>query len=828
MASKARFVPIILTADGREFEGKFNSTFDRLEARADRLNNKLKSSFNGGFTNADLKAIQNLGREQMQIDRISQRTAAAFQKNFAELPKEAQRAFASVAREAEVGAKAVARSEASKLKLVEINSRAMAKAAEQAARASERAKTEEFRQFERMERQKFQVAQREARAIERANNSAARDSSISWSTHLGISFFANLGARAVSSFIDKAKNLVSESEQIARQSQSAFKGIESISEFYKTSPQDAQKAIQELEAVKRGFLTTSDAALAMKPALQLYKGDVKAAAEIVDTYSRSAVFGRQATLGYAESIISAVEGVRNANAVTSDNAGLTKNLSVILKEFGFELQDLDSVQKGAAAREALLIGLRKEAVGQYGDLQKGSESYAGSVIQQEAAQRGLNLAIGELITLNPKAYEANLILTEQIKGYTSEVRAADSATHKFGVNAVDTYYKMKSAAIPALNAILNTVVAVSQAIGTIPQFVVGVVLRAIEIVLTAASKIGATLTNLIIDPINKAMEFAGSDKRIQRQTPYDFFGANQLKIGQGGTALMEDALKLPQAMNDYWAKAKQQFGEARNAWKQVESAESRMAARQAEATRLQGANEKTRLERETGLNKDVDQLRKNAEEEKQNKRNRKTSALDPFASGLLRGNLAPPQPADPQLKAMIEKYAATFGIPTWLAFAQISAESGFRAAPKHHDGVFGLTQMKPATASAALGRKVTGRQLENPEVALTAWGAEMTGLYKRYGGNWDLALFGYHNGPGEADFLYRQMQMAKTGALSEEQAGKNVQRYLKGRPRGTKYARGIMAYQQGGGGASPGEMLTDSQMRQLHFMETMGGTHPCH
>jgi hypothetical protein len=171
---------------------------------------------------------------------------------------------------------------------------------------------------------------------------------------------------------------------------------------------------------------------------------------------------------------------------------------------------------------------------------------------------------------------------------------------------------------------------------------------------------------------------------------------------------------------------------------------------------------------------------------------------DDFTSKMLGDGLGVPTPGDPNLRMMIEAYAAMFGIPLWLAFAQIYKESNFKIRPVHHDGVFGLTQMKPDTASAALGRHVTGEQLEkDPKLALTGWGAEMTRLFHKYG-SWELALFGYHNGEGAADKIYALLEGAKSGAIKKQVAEKGIESLLAQQPKGTRYMRDIMEYEKSG------------------------------
>jgi hypothetical protein len=171
---------------------------------------------------------------------------------------------------------------------------------------------------------------------------------------------------------------------------------------------------------------------------------------------------------------------------------------------------------------------------------------------------------------------------------------------------------------------------------------------------------------------------------------------------------------------------------------------------------------------------------------------------DDFTSKMLGDGLGVPTPGDPNLRMLIESYAALFGIPLWLAFAQIHTESKFNTRAVSPKGAYGLTQMLPPTASADMGRHVTGEQLQkDPKLALTAWGIEMTRLYKKYG-SWELALFGYESGEGHADVIYKLLQGAKSGTIKKEVAEKGVESYLHKYPAGAAYMRDIMEYEKSG------------------------------
>jgi soluble lytic murein transglycosylase-like protein len=89
--------------------------------------------------------------------------------------------------------------------------------------------------------------------------------------------------------------------------------------------------------------------------------------------------------------------------------------------------------------------------------------------------------------------------------------------------------------------------------------------------------------------------------------------------------------------------------------------------------------------------------------------------------------------------------AAQYGIDPDIAERQIKAESSFN--PRASSGVaHGLAQFTPGTW-ATYGR---GGDIYDGEASLQAWGRYMSHLLDVFGGDYRLALAGYHAGEGDA------------------------------------------------------------------------------
>lgn len=215
-------------------------------------------------------------------------------------------------------------------------------------------------------------------------------------------------------------------------------GLQSVATFKGVGGDAAVAALKNLDLVKSGLLTLTDASTTLKNLLQT-GFSLDQSIELIKRFGDAAAFGRQAALTFGRAIESTSEGIRNGNSILSDNAGITKNLSVILRERGFELQDINDKVKGAAAREALYNGLLVETQAQVGDAAKLTDTFAGQTAKLSAAFDRLLQAIGKAITENPRLKKAfddvilsiEKLITELSDPNSSASRFVESLTNAF-------------------------------------------------------------------------------------------------------------------------------------------------------------------------------------------------------------------------------------------------------------------------------------------------------------------------------------------------------------------------------------------------------------
>ena len=118
---------------------------------------------------------------------------------------------------------------------------------------------------------------------------------------------------------------------------------------------------------------------------------------VMNALKNSATYGRQAslTLGYA--VQSASEGLKNENSILVDNAGVTKNVSVMWKEYARVLGKSYTELTREEKIQAEVNGILEETKFQMGDAEKASNTYTGKVAKLSVAFTNLKSAIGNSI-----------------------------------------------------------------------------------------------------------------------------------------------------------------------------------------------------------------------------------------------------------------------------------------------------------------------------------------------------------------------------------------------------------------------------------------------
>ena len=586
--------------------------------------------------------------------------------------------------------------------------------------------------------------------IENEAERSAKAANNSFSKYLSAEFFGGLARQAFSAVFQYSKQFVSDSVRLAQELQNALLGISSIAAFKGIDAQQAQEAVRNLRLVRAGIITIADASIGLKNLLQSGFG-LEQATTLLERFSDTAAFGKQAALSYGEAIRSATEGIKNQNSILVDNAGITKNIEVILRERGHTIQDLSDKVKGASAREALYAGLIAESAAQVGDADKLTRNYTGALAAEETAYQNVERAIGGVIIKNAAWVESTRIVAEQLNNQAEALSNSDSETAKFANHILDYAASIKAQLIPFAAFMTHLFLGIGHSLNAATATVLGNVQSLIDSVLNAVTGAVEKSINLVINGLNGANAIW---RRLGVPTE-DIAEVRLQRFTQGSKVLQFRDAESAAASRDFDA-AERLSAEGKN-----------IRNRLADARWMQEFNRSLGLEKEKrdALSRAMEKNSQAAQDLTGNMKEAGKATKDTFK---VSGQLPVPMSGVGAIDSKIREVAAKYGIDERLAFAQIFQESRFKPGAVSPKGARGLGQIMPGTgAQYGLGRSHAfdvGANLE-------AYGAIMRDLLARYGGNVDLALIAYNWGQGNADKVLANLQAGRGVRLPKETRG---------------------------------------------------------
>ncbi len=154
-----------------------------------------------------------------------------------------------------------------------------------------------------------------------------------------------------------------------------------------------------LDLTKDGLIPASEAAAALKN-LMASGLSLDQSITLFNALKDSAAFNRQGFLSMGEAVVGATQGIKNGNSIMVDNAGITKNLSVLQKEYAASIGTSVGKLSEAQKIQAAYYGILKEAAIFQGDAAKLTKTYSGSVDALDASYKKLLIRIGQFVTQN--------------------------------------------------------------------------------------------------------------------------------------------------------------------------------------------------------------------------------------------------------------------------------------------------------------------------------------------------------------------------------------------------------------------------------------------
>lgn len=328
----------------------------------------------------------------------------------------------------------------------------------------------------------------------------------------------------------KLTGFMSDSVDAANRQQAAFIGLNSVAKAFGQNTDEATEAARRLSS--DGLMSVGEAAKGLKNLLA--SGfNLDQATKLMERFKDSAAFGRQNALTFGEAVASATEGIKNGNSILVDNAGVTKNLSVILKEAGFGADELMNATTDANVRLALFNGILKETNPQLGDAAKFANTAAGKQAMFAQKTEILKASIGEALqpallklleTLtpvitsfarfvenNPKVVSAVLIIGTVLTGLLVTLGAIGLAVTGLGPIFTAMAF-VSTAAIGGVGAAFAALAGLLAAPLALPAIVVVAALASLTLVLKAVQSIMDA-----IDAMNNAARAAESTLKAERE-----------------------------------------------------------------------------------------------------------------------------------------------------------------------------------------------------------------------------------------------------------------------------------------------------------------------
>ena len=211
--------------------------------------------------------------------------------------------------------------------------------------------------------------------------------------------FVALGsAMAVKGIVDKAMGafMRMENAMIGLSSVANKMGMEARTAlgYVTVDAESAKQAAQDLAG--DGLMSVDDAATSLKNLLLAGFG-LPQAVDMINAFKDSAAFGRQSALSFGDAIRSAAEGVKNENSVLVDNAGITKNLSIMHKEYAASLGKTVAQLTESEKKQAVYQGIMQESSAMMGDAERMTNTYQGAVASLDNSVFMLWRQIGDFL-----------------------------------------------------------------------------------------------------------------------------------------------------------------------------------------------------------------------------------------------------------------------------------------------------------------------------------------------------------------------------------------------------------------------------------------------
>ena len=209
--------------------------------------------------------------------------------------------------------------------------------------------------------------------------------------------------------------------QEANKLETAFIGLKSVAAGLGTDISAVDQAAKNLAS--DGLIPVQDVTDSLKNLLVNFNGDLDKSVKAFNALKNSAAFNRQAQLSLGEAIRGASEGLKNDLSIKVDNAGITKNLSILQKEYAASIGTTVGKLTEAQKSQAEYVGILKEGAIFQGDYNRLLQTFSGAVTRASTSFKFLLAEFGSLITRSPAVINVTNVVSGMIEKLTKNLKS---------------------------------------------------------------------------------------------------------------------------------------------------------------------------------------------------------------------------------------------------------------------------------------------------------------------------------------------------------------------------------------------------------------------
>lgn len=215
-----------------------------------------------------------------------------------------------------------------------------------------------------------------------------------------------------------------------------------------------------------GLIPLTEVSRSLKNLLATGIGADKAVA-VFKALREAAAFNRQGQLQLGDAVSRATDGFKNQLSMLVDNAGITRNLSLMQKDYAASLGKTIGQLTQREKYEAQVQGILKDALVFQGDYNKLLDTYSGAQSRVTGQLGFLSAELGQFITKSGYAKDATILFGDAILSMREYLKKNQNAIFQFIHEGVLTLKNAFSGLLTVLTTVLKVLNFFGPAVGFI-------------------------------------------------------------------------------------------------------------------------------------------------------------------------------------------------------------------------------------------------------------------------------------------------------------------------------------------------------------------------